>query len=176
MSSSGHQRPPDEQGSAAGRRTRLVTDAMLGSLTRKLRAFGFDVVYHESGGDEGIMRMARKEGRVILTSDRELYARASSAAVPALLVEGKTEGRRIRSLLVAAKSAGIALERGPPLCSMCGGGLLILTAAEAAPFVPGSVRERHRKFHRCVRCGQLYWRGSHWKKLSNLERAFGHRP
>jgi uncharacterized protein with PIN domain len=154
--------------------TKLVADAMLGSLCRKLRAFGFDTAYYRRGGDEGIVRLARDEGRVILTSDRALQLRAARV-VPALLVTGSTDGRRIRSLLSAADSAGIRIRRGKPLCSVCNGSLAAITRNEAAAWVPDSVLRRHRLFLRCECCGRTYWRGGHWKKLSNLERAFGHR-
>lgn len=155
--------------------TKFAADAMLGSLSRKLRAFGFDTAYYRKGGDEGILELARAERRVILTSDRALLSRASSKAIPALLVEGTTDGRRISLLLKSARSAGIRVERGAPLCSLCNGDLVVVPREEAASGVPASVLRRHRLFFRCQRCGKFYWRGGHWKKLSNLERAFGHR-
>ena len=155
--------------------TRFAADAMLGSLSRKLRAFGFDTAYYRRGGDEGILQLAKEEGRVILTSDRALPARASSKGVRVLLVEGRTDGRRISSLLGAAKEAGITLKRGDPLCSVCNGALAVVSREEAASGVPPSVLQRHRLFLRCEVCGKLYWKGGHWKKLSGLERAFGRR-
>ena len=158
-----------------GQRTRFLADAMLGSLARKLRAFGFDVAYFRAGGDEAVLRVARAERRVILTSDRALCARATSSGVRALLIGGRTEGRRISSLIAAAGEAKIKLNRGEPLCSLCGGELKAVPRSEAARFLPQSVVSRHRLFLRCTVCAQFYWRGGHWKKLSNLQRAFGHR-
>ena len=154
--------------------TRFAADAMLGSLCRKLRAFGFDTVYYRQGGDEGMMKLARAEDRVILTSDRALFKRASARAIPALLIEGKTDGRRISSLLRSAREARVRIERGPPLCSACDGDLEVIPPLAAASGVPASVLRRHRLFFRCENCGKYYWRGGHWKKLSNLQRAFGH--
>jgi len=159
-----------------GRLSKFAADAMLGSLARKLRAFGFDTAYYSRGGDEGLITLAKAESRVILTSDGALIGRAASKGVPALLVSGRTDGRRISSLLGGAKAARIRVERGPPLCSLCNGKLVPVPREEAAPQVPASVLRRHRLFLVCTECGQFYWRGGHWKKLSNLERAFGHRP
>jgi uncharacterized protein len=158
-----------------GRVTRFAADAMLGSLARKLRAFGFDAVYYNEGGDDALIRLARAEARVILTSDKTLVGRAFTRGVPALLVGGRTDGRRISSLLEGAEAAGVRIERGPPLCSLCNGRLVSVSRGDAASGVPASVLRRHRLFLRCTECGQFYWRGGHWKKLSNLERAFGHR-
>ncbi len=153
-------------------RTKFVCDAMLGSLARKLRAFGFDASYYKEGSDAGILEASVAGGRIILTSDRRLAARALSKGVAALLIEGGTEGRRVRALVRAAKESGFALERGDPLCSVCGGELEAKTRAEVVPLVPKSVAVRHRRFFRCASCGRVYWKGSHWKKLSGLERVF----
>jgi len=157
-----------------GTGTKFAADAMLGSLSRKLRAFGLDTAYYKKGADEGILRLARAEDRVILTSDRALFAMASSKAIPALLVEGRTDGSRISSLLRSAGAAGIHVERGSPLCSICNGELEAISRAQAASGVPAAILRRHRLFFRCKKCAKHYWRGGHWKKLSRLQRAFGH--
>ncbi len=153
-------------------RSKFAVDAMLGSLARKLRAFGFDAAYYREGGDRGLLELARSEGRVILTSDRALAAAAHSSALPALLITGRTDRARLSSLVKSASASAITLVRGDSLCSLCGGGLTRVPRGEAAASLPASVARRHRLFFRCTKCGKMYWRGSHWKKLRRLERAF----
>jgi hypothetical protein len=148
---------------------------MLGSLARKLRAFGFDTSYYGKGDDEGIITLAASQHRIMLTADRTLRDRALSRGATAFLVSGSTDGRRISSILASALDAGTRIVRGPPLCSVCGGSLLKVPRRHAADLVPSGVARRHRLFLRCTACGRVYWRGSHWKKLRNLERAFGPR-
>ena len=157
-------------------RTKLVADAMLGSLARKLRAFGLDTAYYRTGDDSGIVQLARSEGRMIITADRGLAALARSRGVAALLATGRTDGARISSLVDSARSAGLPIVRGPALCSLCGGSLEAISRADAASSVSPSILRRHRIFLRCMSCGHLYWRGSHWKKLRRLERAFDSGP
>jgi len=65
---------------------------------------------------------------------------------------------------------GICLVGGEPLCSVCGGELETLSRKDVAGKVPPSVEGRHRLFYKCLSCGQLYWRGGHWKKLRSLAR------
>ncbi len=154
----------------AGDRTNFVADAMLGSLARKLRALGFDTSYYRSGGDAGIINVAAREGRIILTSDRSLASWASTRGLRAILVTGRSDGARIGTIARSAPGLGIRLVRGEPLCSVCGGGLVTLRRKDVAGRVPHSVERRHRLFYRCLSCGQLYWRGSHWKKLRSLAR------
>ena len=60
-------------------RTRFVADAMLGSLARKLRALGFDTAYYKSGDDLGIITLAARSSRIILTADRSLASLARLA-------------------------------------------------------------------------------------------------
>jgi uncharacterized protein len=157
--------PPGRQSSP-----RFLADAMLGSLARKLRALGFETAYYREGDDTELLALALSEGRVVLTSDRSLAARAGAKGVRALLVEGSNDRARIRGIVRSARLAGVTLQRGDSLCSNCGGELQAISRASALGMVPPAVGRRHRLFFRCLKCGQIYWRGSHWKKLMSLAR------
>jgi hypothetical protein len=146
---------------------------MLGSLARKLRALGFDTAYYKSGDDAGIMERSVLESRIILTADRSLAARADAVGTKAILVIGDSDRERVRSMAARAAAGGIGLVRGDPLCSICGGELRTVKKAEVTGEVPPEVGRRHRLFFRCISCGQLYWRGSHWKKLMSVARQLG---
>jgi uncharacterized protein len=96
---------------------RFVADAMLGSLARKLRIFGFDTLYHDASGlgdddddddDSKVEELARKEERVVLTADRALVEHARKAGIPAILVAGETDKDRLRSIL---KQSGPGMKR-----------------------------------------------------------------
>jgi len=145
-------------------------------LARKMRALGFDVLYYSDGDDDGIMQIARSEGRLVLTADRSLAERARAGRASVLLISGKSDSGRLASLLVAAKSSGINLTRGGSLCSLCGGDLQRMQRTDVAGHVPLAVEKRHRLFFRCVGCGQYYWKGSHWKKLRWLDRILAEVP
>ncbi len=146
---------------------------MLGSLARKLRALGFDTAYYRSGDDGGLIALAMLEKRVILTADRSLEARARAKGVNAVLLTGETDRARMRTLHREAKPLGIHFLRGEPRCSVCGGQLEVVTKASVLGEVPAAVQRRHRLFFRCVSCGHLYWRGTHWRKLMSLSRLLG---
>ena len=161
-------KPPSSEG-----RTRFVVDAMLGSLARKLRALGFDTDYYKTGDDAGLVRLAAGTARIIITSDRSLVSVARSRGARAILVVGRNDRERIRSLAQGAALSRIPLSRGDPLCSICGGELIAVSKKGVAGAVPPSVERRHRLFFRCASCGQLYWRGSHWKRLMSLAGRLG---
>ena len=143
---------------------------MHGSLARKLRAAGFDSSYYRRGEDAGIIDLAAREGRIILSSDRSLVSKASSSGLPAILLKGRTDWSRFREISAESAKLGIRLRKTGSLCSLCGGELLALSRAEASGAVPPSVERRHRLFYRCASCGHLYWHGGHWKKLRSLAR------
>ena len=149
---------------------------MHGSLARKLRALGFDTDYHRNGTDASLLAKSSREGRVILTSDRELAARATAKGISAVLLRSKSDGGRVAEVAAYFRESSKPLIRGPPLCSVCGGELLSVGKAEAKGDVPPAVVNRHRLFFRCVDCGHLYWRGSHWKKLRSLSLRLGQDP
>ncbi|MDG6985735.1 MAG: hypothetical protein JRM73_03205 [Nitrososphaerota archaeon] len=157
-------------------RVRFVADAMLGSLVRKLRAFGFDTTYYRAGDDAGLMRAAAREGRLILTSDRALAERCRSRGLGVVMLDQQSDGARLSALARGCGAIGIELVKGAPFCSLCGGGLAPLGKAEVEPKVPPSVYARHRLFFRCMSCGQIYWRGTHWKKLMSLARRLDQKP
>jgi len=159
----------------SGARTRFIVDAMLGSLARKLRAFGFDAAYFGSGEDKGLLERSVQEGRIILTADRSLAARAETRGIRTILVVGNSDRERVGSIAGWAAAGGIDLVRGDPLCSLCGGELLPVKKAEVSAEVPPALWRRHRLFFRCTSCEQLYWRGSHWKKLMSLARRLEQR-
>lgn len=149
---------------------RFVADAMLGSVARKLRIFGFDTAYFTEGKDSDLEAMARREGRVILTSDEGLFAHSQRLGLRAVLVEGRTD--RARLLSIQSRVGSVAMRPGgPSRCAVCNGELVAVPRREAAAEVPQKVLTRHRLFLRCRSCSRLYWRGRHWQRLRRLSRS-----
>jgi uncharacterized protein len=46
----------------------FLADAMLGSIARKLRIFGFDTLYNAQVNDDEILKIGMEQDRVILTA------------------------------------------------------------------------------------------------------------
>ena len=148
--------------------TRFVTDAMLGSLARKLRVFGFDTAYFRRGSDSELLEIARTEGRVLLTSDRALAEASARTGVVSILIHGSDEGARIRSMEDGLRRASLTLEAGPTRCALCNLPLLTLRRSDVRSELPDAIARRHRVYYRCPGCHKLYWKGSHWKRLRTL--------
>jgi len=141
------------------RQTLFVVDGMLGSLARWLRILGYDTDYVNQRDDAELVRIARAEGRVLLTRDRELSRRRG---VQALLVESQSLDEQL-----AQVTAAFPLPSGnsPGRCSVCNTALLPATREEVAHQVPVYVLRHHQRFLRCPGCHRVYWRGSHWRNM-----------
>lgn len=155
--------------------TKFVADAMLGSLARKLRIFGFDTTYFKDGPDSELERIAEKESRIIVTSDRSLASHANLKGIVALPVSGRSDAARIRSLLGEARSASLVLSPGGPRCAVCNSALETMSKEAAKRLLPATVVGRHRLYFWCASCKKAYWRGRHWSRLSRLSALISHR-
>ncbi|HUK74816.1 MAG TPA: Mut7-C RNAse domain-containing protein [Nitrososphaerales archaeon] len=146
---------------------KFAADAMLGSLARKLRIFGFDTAYFKEGDDSDLELLARRERRTVLTSDKGLFDHAEAAGLRAVLVTGATD--RARLLSVFSQTGLSPGGAGESRCAVCNGELRKITKGEAsAEGAPPKVLARHRLFYRCTSCSRLYWRGRHWARLRRL--------
>ena len=135
---------------------RLLLDVMLGKLATLLRMCGYDAAYaldREIEADDEILALTEREGRLLITRDRELAARAERS----ILLESKDVDDQLREL----KIAGIELSLDEPSrCAACNDSLDPVSAGEETPeYVPDPDEQ---PVWRCPTCGQHFWEGSHW--------------
>jgi uncharacterized protein with PIN domain len=147
----------------------FLADAMLGSLARKLRIFGFDTLYIPHTHDDEILRVGIEQKRVILTADRELFKRIVKARAMGVLVSGDGELEDIVHVL--AKNGITSADFANSRCSVCNGHLSGRTPEQIRNSVPGRVAECHSEFYQCVDCGKVYWEGSHFRRIRALAKS-----
>jgi len=152
-----------------GAKPRFIVDAMLGDLARWLRMLGYDTVYDKNMPDWKQLEIAAEQGRILLTRDRGLYIRARKRGIRSLLVHGDDI---IDRLYIVAKTFKLRLEMDPDSsrCPLCNAPLRRVDKSEVKGRVPLRVYERYDTFWVCSGCGQVYWRGGHWRGiLATLE-------
>jgi uncharacterized protein with PIN domain len=146
--------------------TRFVADAHLGGLARLLRMAGFDTLYDNRFHDSEIAAIAVREGRIVLTRDRELLKRRE--ITHGCYVHALKPVRQMQEIARRLDLVGSA--RPFSLCLHCNAPLHGLDTALARPRVPPAVRELHEHFSTCEVCQRVYWEGSHWRRMRALLR------
>jgi uncharacterized protein with PIN domain len=150
---------------------KFITDGMLGKLTRWLRLLGHDVEYANDIDDKKLMTMAKKEKRTLLTRDLELFQQATARGIDTFLVEGRTEVERLACM---AKKYGFPLEIDVKVsrCPKCNTKIRPVSKDTAVEKIPKTTFTYYNEFWECPKCGQVYWRGAHWKRIiQTLEEA-----
>ena len=139
----------------------FLCDAMLGSLARWLRFFGYDTGFlGPELPDEEVAERARDEGRWLLTRDRELAA----VGPRTLLVRSEdVESQLVEVFDRLGLRPGSGLEASR--CSECNGELAPAGRDELSELVPPYVLATAERFRRCAGCGRVYWPGTHTERI-----------
>jgi uncharacterized protein with PIN domain len=127
---------------------------MLGRLARMLRLLGYDAVYRRRAEDHELARLARAEGRVLVTRDCQLAGRRG---LRSLFIRAEAVDEQIRQVL---SELPLQPAQRRPRCSVCNGVLSPASGAEVAHSVPPYVLRTQAEFHICQGCGRVYWQGS----------------
>jgi len=146
------------------RNTRFIADAHLGGLAHLLRMAGFDTLYDNHFHDEQIAELAAKEGRIVLTRDRELLKRRIISH--GCYVHALKPAQQLRELFERLDLARSA--RPFSLCLHCNAPLQPIDKALIAERLPPKVRAHQQHFHTCPRCHRVFWHGSHWRSMHAL--------
>ena len=143
---------------------RFLCDAMLGSLARWLRFFGFDSGFLEPGPEDRVLaELARAEGRWLLTRDREL---ASAGPKTMLIRADDLEDQLVEVFGRLDLRPDATLENAR--CSESNGELVDVAREDVAEVAPPHVLATAPRFRRCTGCRRVYWPGSHGDRI--LER------
>jgi len=137
---------------------KFVVDHMLGKLAKYLRFMGYDT-YYPTGrmSDDEIMEIARKEGRILLTRDKELAKRSGG-----IYIESENYEEQLKFVINRFHlNTDSLLSR----CSICNVPLVKVDKREIKDKVPEYVYEHQDDFYMCPKCGRIYWYGSHTERI-----------
>lgn len=149
---------------------KFLADNMLGSLAKWLRILGYDVAYLPDADDNELVRVARAEGRVLLTRDTALARRRG---LKSLLVESGGLEKQVRQVLHQ-----LGLPAGQPFsrCPLCNTPLQEVDRETVKERVPPYVFQTQEAFSLCPRCDKVYWQGTHWDRMRERIASLGHGP
>lgn len=147
---------------------RFLVDAMLGDIARKLRIFGFDTLYMKDTSDSSILETALHENRIILTRDKEFFRRVVKAGAEGVLMERYDQIDNIANTLLKYGVRSLSFNPRTARCACCNGILALTKASDLEGAIPNKILEIHHNFFQCSYCNNIYWEGSHVKRLNLL--------
>jgi len=146
------------------RQVRFAADVHLGKLAGYLRLAGFDTSYRNDWSDEDLVEAALREHRIILTRDRGLLMR--SAVTHGHLVRHTSPRQQLSEVLERFDLWGSL--RPFTRCSLCNRPVERVRKADVIQDLPPRTAHHYEEFWRCIGCGQVYWKGAHYRSLERL--------
>jgi uncharacterized protein with PIN domain/molybdopterin converting factor small subunit len=146
------------------RTMRFIADAHLGGLASLLRMAGFDTLYDNNVRDEDVAAVAAREGRIVLTRDRDLLKRR--LITHGCYVRALKSTQQFHEIFDRLELAGSV--HPFTLCLHCNAPLRAIDKALVQHRLPPRVRERHNRFSTCDVCRRVFWEGSHWRHMRAL--------
>ena len=144
------------------RNSRFILDVHLGKLARDLRMFGFDTLYENDYDDPEIVRLGVEEQRIILTRD-----------IGILKHSDVTHGYWVRSthpeeqLIEVMQRFDLYCQCRPlTRCIVCNGPIETVSKNEIHQRLLPRTKKFYSEFFFCRRCDRIYWKGSHYIKMS----------
>lgn len=143
---------------------RFVVDVNLGRLARYLRLLGFDTLYRNDYMDRDLVEVSLKQHRIVLTRDRNLLK--YSAITRGCFVHNTEPLRQIKEVIVRLDL--IRLANPFCRCTRCNGLLRSVEKSAVEYRLPPLTRKYYEVFWCCSDCGQIYWKGAHYKRMIEL--------
>jgi len=154
--------------------TSFIVDAMLGKLATWLRLTGHDTIYSTKMEDEDLLRIAKEQERVLLTSDAILASRGESMNIEVMLVRGSVDDE-VASVFLRF---GISPEADPATsrCTKCNGDLTHISEDEkekVRDLIFEQTFDYYNEFWFCKYCKSVYFRGAQWKNIDEYMERIG---
>ncbi len=151
---------------------RFVVDVNVGRLAKWLRVLGYDTVFPRQADDNDLVRIALREGRVLVTRDSGFslrrVARQGQMRVVQIL-EQDLDGQ-LRQLV---REIGLEPKNGFSRCLVCNEPLHSVAKEEVSDRLPPYVYENLEEFVKCPTCRRIYWQGTHWSAMrSQIEQVY----
>ena len=143
---------------------RFIVDVNVGRLAKWLRVMGYDTLFPPDAGDNEMVRIALREGRIMVTKDGGLARRrlVTTGRLKIVLIEHDDLKGQLRQVIRSLDLDG----RGEfSRCIRCNEQLAEISRESLLDQVPPYVYDTQREFRVCPVCRRIYWRGTHWANM-----------
>ncbi|MBX5327890.1 MAG: Mut7-C RNAse domain-containing protein [Candidatus Bathyarchaeota archaeon] len=145
---------------------KFIVDGMLGKLTRWLRMLGHNVKYSNKLDDAKLITIAKKERRILLTRDLELYQQAIAKGLDAFYLEGTTEAERL-AFLARRFKIELEINMEKSRCPKCNTRVKPIPKEKVINKIEKNTFSNYNEFWECPKCEKIYWQGAHWARIRN---------
>ena len=145
---------------------KFIVDSNVGRLARWLRIAGFDTVFVNDLDDNRLVRLALSEGRVLLTKDTQIMKRrvAATGRLKVIMIEADEVKAQLRQVVKVLNLSDKI--KAFTLCLECNQPLVTKAKEEVKDMVPTYVFQTQTQYMQCLACQRVYWRGTHWQRMS----------
>ena len=143
----------------------FIADVNVGRLARRLRMLGYDTLFINGAEDDELIRIALREGRILLTRDTGIMERrvVTTGKAKAVLIESDDVKAQLRQVV---KGLNLEPDSAPfSRCMECNVPLIPRAREEVRDLVPPYVFKTQNQFMQCPDCKRIFWRGTHWEKM-----------
>ena len=145
---------------------KFIVDINVGSLAKKLRMLGYDASMNRNIDNDEIIHVARDEERILLTRNTGIMKRriVTTGIIRAILIRSD----RVKEQLNQVTEI---FEPGPDIdpftrCIECNEMLVRREKTDIHNLVPPYVLRTQERYMQCPCCERVYWKGTHWEKMS----------
>jgi len=152
---------------------RFVVDVNVGRLAKWLRVLGYDTVFPRHADDNELVRIALREGRLLVTRDAGFSLRRAvrQGQMRVVQILDQDLNGQLRQLV---RELGLEIKNGFSRCLVCNEPLHSVAKENVADRLPPYVYQNQSEFVECPQCCRLYWRGTHWSAMcSQIEQVNG---
>ena len=149
-------------------RSIFIVDAMLGKIAKKLRLLGYDSLYSSNMEDDKLLRIAKEENRILITKDVPLIEKAKKQQIVTIQITKNNEIDQLLQINEKAKLEKCIINGSSSRCPVCNGELKSIEKNSVSGKIPIGVFEKINKFWACIKCGKIYWEGTHIKNLQKF--------
>jgi uncharacterized protein with PIN domain len=152
---------------------KFIVDNNVGKLAKWLRMMGYDTLFFKGSDDSRMVSTALDEGRVILTRDTQIMKRrvVTSRRLKAILIKSDKPELQMQQVI---NDLNLDCQFRPfAICLECNQPLLERSKQQVEGRVPPYVFQTQNQYVECPVCHRIYWRGTHWQRMTSKLKKFG---
>ena len=143
---------------------KFIADVHLGKLAKLLRMLGFDTLYDNSFTNSELISIALQQNRILLS--RNAVINNHKTELQSFFISYQNPELQLQQVL---QNFNIKKQIHPfTRCIVCNGTLQAVSKDDILLQLPQNTNQYFNEFWQCNNCNRIYWKGSHYERMSRL--------